>query len=112
MTQLHARLVSEQVDLGLSNGIWVELTPQLMEELYTGVEQERRLKVGVDVPMGLHLSFAELEPAGLTKNATVYRYGGVRRVGDDLVWSMAVNAPGATGMRLHLTGLEGRHPQE
>ncbi len=106
MTKLHARLVAEQVGLGVANAVRVEPTRAQLDELAAEAAPHGRLKVGVDVPLGLDVDFSGLTGASLSKNATLSRHGAVRRVDDGVVWTMAVEAPGASGVRLHLTGLD------
>jgi V8-like Glu-specific endopeptidase len=106
MTELHARLVAEQVEIGVANAVRVEPTRTQLDELAAEAAPHGRLKVGVDVPLGVDIRFQPRAVGNLAKNATLLRHGAARRTGDAAVWTMAIEAPGASGVRIHLTGLD------
>ena len=86
MQQLQERLAARQVDQALKQPAVVRLSAAERRQIDTpGPGVEKRYMVGLAKPVGA-VSFS--------------------RSGDGLVWSAAVRVPGATALRLHLTGVD------
>jgi V8-like Glu-specific endopeptidase len=102
--QLHARLMAEQVALGVKSSIEVQLDDQQRKSLTTGSLYP--YQVGVVAPVAVDISFDIGSPKAVTEDAMVLRHGAIRRHGAGMVWTTSVVADKATGIRLFITGLD------
>jgi len=103
-------LKSEQVPLK-SAGVRIELTPQDRADI--GAEpctdcalreaETRRLRVGVVKPVLPALRVNDLTVTELSAKGGSFARGGLRKLDDGFVWTLAVESPDATALRVHLT---------
>jgi V8-like Glu-specific endopeptidase len=101
---LHARLLAQQVELGVKNSIVVNLSDEQRKSLTT--KSEWPLRVGVVAPVAVDVTFDISSPKSVTDDSMIMPYGAVRRVGKEMVWTTSVIADKATGIRLFITGLD------
>jgi len=103
VTALHARLMAQQVEPGVKRSIVVTPSDEEIKGIYSA-ESQFPLRVGVVTAVGIDVAIDDV--VEVTEKATVQPYGAVRKVGGDMIWTTAVRSYGATGIRLHLTGVD------
>ena len=92
MAELHRTLVARESAKGLAKALEVGLTADEMATAEARVV-DGRLRVGVDKAMGL-----------VVKPVPSVRFGGIESAGDGTIaWTGRITAPGASGIRLHLS---------
>ena len=105
MRTLHERLTASQVEKALSRPIVVQLTEAERHRINDPGRVERRYMVGLAKPVGKTINFAPAR--SLDKRVADLALGTARGTGgDSFVWTAAVRVPGATALRLHLTGFD------
>jgi hypothetical protein len=105
MQQLQERLVARQVPRALRAPAVVEVTRAERRQINDLGPAEMKYLVGVAKPTGLAVDFAPARALG-TRTAPL-GFGAARGTGDGgFVWTGVVNAPDATALRLHVTGLD------
>jgi len=105
MRSLQERLAAGQVEKGLTRPIVVQLTAAERHWIDTPSRAQGKYMVGVAKPVGTTLNFS---PAlSLGKGVAGLAVGAARGTGSNgFVWTAAVRVPGATALRLHLTGFD------
>jgi V8-like Glu-specific endopeptidase len=101
---LHARLMTQQVELGIKNSIVVDLNDDQRKSLVS--KSQWPLRVGVLAPVAVDITFDIGSPKAVTGDAMILPYGAVRRVGKEMVWTTVVKSYNANGIRLFITGLD------
>lgn len=105
MRELQERLAAGQVKQGLSQPVVVRLTAAERRQIDNPGRAERRYRVGLARPVGAAVNFSPARALG--KSVAGLALGAARGTGDDgFVWTAAVRVPGATAIRLHLTGVD------
>jgi Trypsin-like peptidase domain len=106
MRKLQARLAAGQVEKALSRPTVVQLSAAERFQIdKTGGQVENKYLVGVAKEVGTTIDFAPAR--SLDKRITNLALGAARGTGaDGFVWTAAVKVPGATALRLHLTGVD------
>ncbi len=99
--QRHAQLMKQQVDLGIKNPLVVNLTEDQRASIYSAATQWP-MRVGVVAPVNAAVQFN----GKVSENAKAQAFGAIRQVNNTMVWTTSVIAEGATGLRLHITGLD------
>lgn len=105
MRQLQQHLADRGVARGLRAPVVVELSPgerQLVDDVG---RREMKYQVGVAKPAGIAVDFAATR--GLGTRTAALNVGAARGTGNGgFVWTAAFRSPGATALRLHVTGLD------
>ncbi|HEX9945740.1 MAG TPA: serine protease [Thermoanaerobaculia bacterium] len=105
MRVLQERLAAGQVRQALSQPIMVRLTAAERHQIDDTARVERKYRVGVAKPVGTTIDFSPARSLG--KRVAGLGLGAARGTGNDgFVWTAAVQVPGATALRLHLTGVD------
>ena len=99
---LFDRLYAERVDTAIDEPIVVEVSAKERAQIDAIDPSQRPVMVGLVKPIGRDVTFAD--PTGMGKAAALST-GALRPLGDGYVWTLAITAPGATGLRVHLTGM-------
>ncbi len=102
--QLHARLMADQVELGVKGSIVVDLDMEQHKSLTEGTQWPLRVGVVTEVAADVYFNIAS--PGTISSQAIVQPYGAISLAGDSMVWTTTVTAYGATGIRLFITGLD------
>ena len=104
MAALQKRLAAGQVEVGLQKAAHVRLTAVDRATIDDTTRLERKYLVGVAKPIGVTLDFRAARNA---KKPVPLALGAARGTGDGgFVWTAAVRSPGATAMRLRLSGVD------
>lgn len=105
MQKLQDRLATRQVKEALNQPVVVRLTAAERRQIDNpGPGLERRYMVGLAKPVGMAVDFSPARSLG--KGVAALALGAARGTGDGFVWTAEVRVPGATALRLHLTGLD------
>jgi V8-like Glu-specific endopeptidase len=105
MRVLQERLAAGQVEKALSQPVVVQLTAAERHQIDDAGRVERKYMVGVAKPVGTAVDFSPARALG--KRTAGLSLGSARGTGGDgFVWTAAVRVPGATALRLHLTGVD------
>lgn len=105
MRALQQRLAAGQVEKALGQPVVVQLTAAERHRIDDTGRVERKYLVGVAKPVGTAIDFSTARALG--KRTTALSLGAARGTGDDgFVWTAEVRVPGATALRLHLTGFD------
>jgi len=105
MRVLQERLAAGQVEKALSQPIVVQLTGAERHLINDAGRVENKYLVGVAKPVGKTLDFSSARTLG--KSTAGLSLGAARGTGGDgFVWTTVVRVPGATALRLHLTGVD------
>jgi lysyl endopeptidase len=105
MRSLQERLAAGQVEKALSQPMVVQLTAAERHRIDDTGRVERKYLVGVAKPVGTVIDFSAARALG--KRTAALSLGAARGNGDNgFVWTAAVRVPGATAVRLHLTGFD------
>ncbi|HEX5759335.1 MAG TPA: serine protease [Thermoanaerobaculia bacterium] len=105
MKQLQEQLAAGRVAQALRRPIVVELTAAERQRIDRVGSIERRYLVGVAKPIAAAVDFSRARSLG--RGTVELSLGAARATGDQgFVWTAAVRVPGATAVRLHLTGLD------
>ncbi|HET9210381.1 MAG TPA: hypothetical protein VFR03_08275, partial [Thermoanaerobaculia bacterium] len=105
MRALQERLAAGQVEKGLSRPIVIQLTKAERRQIDAASRSEGRYLVGVAKPVGMAIDFSPARSLG--KRTAGLSLGAARGTGEaGFVWTAAVRVPGATALRLHLTGVD------
>jgi hypothetical protein len=107
MKALQQRLAADQVEKALGRPVVIQLTaadrPQI-DDVNASRTQGKYL-VGVAKPVGTTVNFSAAR--SLDKRVAPLSVGAARGTGNaGFVWTAAVQVPGATALRLHLTGVD------
>jgi hypothetical protein len=89
--ELHRSLLARESAKGLAKALEVRLTPE-EKAAAEAREDEGRLRVGIEKPVGVLLKFVPSP-----------RFGDVATVDGSALWTGRVTAPGASGIRLHFS---------
>jgi len=107
MKALQQRLTAGQVEKALGRPVVIQLTAadrHQIDDVSTSRAQGKYL-VGVAKPVGTVIDFSPAR--SLDKRVSPLSLGAARGTGSDgFVWTAAVQVPGATALRLHLTGVD------
>ncbi len=105
MQALQERLAASRVDKALAQPIMVELTATERQRINDVNRVEKRYQVGISRQLGSSVNFSTARSLG--KRTASLNVGAARGNGDNgFVWTAAVRVPGATALRLHLTGVD------
>lgn len=105
MRVLQQRLATNQVKQALSRPVMVKLTNAERHLIDDAGRVENKYMVGVAKPIGTTVNFTPAR--SLDKRVTGLSLGAARGTGGDgFVWTAEVRVPGATALRLHLTGVD------
>ncbi|HKI03315.1 MAG TPA: trypsin-like peptidase domain-containing protein [Thermoanaerobaculia bacterium] len=105
MRVLQERLAAGRVEKALSRPIVVQLTRAERHQIDDAGRVERKYLVGVAKPVGTTINFSPARSLG--KSVAGLSLGAARGTGDaGFVWTAEVRVPGATALRLHLTGVD------
>jgi lysyl endopeptidase len=106
MKSLQERLAAGAVEKAMSRPIVIQLTAAERNRIDdTRRAEQQRYMVGVAKTVGTAIDFAPARTLG--KRAADLSLGAARGTGDaGFVWTAEVRVPGATALRLHLTGLD------
>jgi len=106
MRSLQERLASGAAEKAAARPIVIQLTPAERNRIDdTRRAEQQRYMVGVAKPVGTVIDFAPARALG--KRAANLNVGAARGTGDaGFVWTAEVRVPGATAVRLHLTGVD------
>jgi lysyl endopeptidase len=108
MQQLHQRLAAGVVGKALAQPVTVQLSHTDRSLINDINRVEKRYQVGVSKAVGTALDFSAARSLG--KRTATMKLGAVRGTGNGgFVWTAAVKVPGATALRLHLTGVDLGH---
>ncbi len=104
MRRLQESLAVARVEQGIRRPVVLELTAAERDTIDRIGSVERRYLVGVAKAVGTSVDFS---PAHTGKGTVGLALGAARAGGDGaFVWTAAVRVPGATAVRLHLTGVD------
>ena len=107
MKALQQRLAAGQVEKALGRPVVIQLTAADRHQI-DGANTSRaqgKYLVGVAKPVGTTIDFSPAR--SLDKRVAPLSVGAARGTGSDgFVWTAAVRVPGATALRLHLTGVD------
>lgn len=93
--ELHTWLVENQVRAGLAAPIEVRVTAEEARSFENPSQRERRVRVGVSKPVGERVSLGHgSRPAR----------GAMRTTASGVVWTAALQSPGASALRVRFTG--------
>jgi PKD repeat protein len=107
---LQGWLASEKVQGAAHAPIVVDVTREEMHRLAVSDCEEcgvgaQRQKIGMTKPVAVAVSFADLSPGMLGRQARALAHGAIQGTTDGgFVWSAEVQSPGATALRVHFTG--------
>ncbi|HVF60893.1 MAG TPA: trypsin-like peptidase domain-containing protein [Thermoanaerobaculia bacterium] len=105
MRALQEKLAAERVGQALRRPVVVELSSAELDRIDRAGIIERRYLVGVARPVGTSVDFSAAR--ALDKGTVGLNLGAARATGGaGFVWTAAVQVPGATAIRLHLTGVD------
>jgi V8-like Glu-specific endopeptidase len=105
MRQLQQRLAARRVGQALKQPIVIQLTPAERDRIDRTGTVERKYLVGVAKPVGITVDFSPASALG--ERTVALGLGAARGTGDGgFVWTAAVQSPGATALRLQLTGVD------
>lgn len=106
MRTLQERLAAAQVEKALSRPVVVQLTAAERHRIDAAASRSQgKYLVGVAKPVGTTLDFSPAR--SLDKRVAPLSLGAARGTGGaGFVWTAAVRVPGATALRLHLTGVD------
>jgi len=105
MRELQKRLTAGQVPQALLEPVVVRLTAAERHQIDDPGRVERKYLVGVAKPVGTTVNFSPARALG--KRTAGLSVGAARGTGDaGFVWTAAVKVPGATALRVHLTGVD------
>jgi V8-like Glu-specific endopeptidase len=105
MRGLQERLAAGQVEKALGRPIVIQLTNADRHKIDDAGRVERKYLVGVAKPVGTVINFSPARSLG--KRVAGLSVGAARGTGDaGFVWTAEVRVPGATAVRLHLTGVD------
>lgn len=104
MRVLQERLVAEKAEGALARPTVVQLTEVERFRIDYAGSAEQRYLVGVGKPVGVVMDFARARSLGL--DSAELALGSARGLGSGFVWTAAFRSPGATALRLHLSGLD------
>ena len=106
MQQLHKRLAAGVVGKALTKPVTVQLSQTERSRIDdTRRAAEQRYLVGVSRTIGTTVDFSAARSLG--KRTAALSLGAARGTGDGgFVWTAAVRVPGATALRLRLTGVD------
>jgi V8-like Glu-specific endopeptidase len=105
MQALQQRLAAGQVKQALSRPLVVQLSAAERQRIDdTRRVDTKRYMVGIAKPVGTAVSFSTA--ASLGKSVAGLALGAARGTGEGFVWTSEVRVPGATALRLHLTGVD------
>ncbi len=99
--ELRTRLLDQQVDAGLVNPLRVQLTEAQRAEVNAGPEWP--LRVGIVAPVSQKVRFESTE--NVSKKASRRAWGAVQQRDNVMVWTSTLEARGAAGVRLMISGL-------
>jgi len=105
MRQLQEKLAAGRVEKAVSRPVVIQLTAAERHQIDDPGRVETKYMVGLAKPVGATVDFAPART--LDKGIANLALGAARGTGGDgFVWTAAVKVPGATALRLHLTGLD------
>ena len=105
MKALQQRLAAGKVEKALSRPIVLQLTAAERSRIDNASRSQGRYLVGVAKPVGTTINFSPAR--ALDKRIAPLSVGAARGTGSDgFVWTAEVRVPGATALRLHLTGVD------
>ncbi len=99
MQQLQRHLAEGRAGQALTQPVVIQLSAAERHQINDPGRMERKYLVGVAKPIGAKVDFSS---AGIAANIGAVRGAG----GQGFVWTAAVKIPGATALRLHLTGVD------
>jgi V8-like Glu-specific endopeptidase len=107
MQRLQQRLASGRVEKAMTQPVMIELSSTERNRIDNTSLRSRdnRYLVGVSRPVGATVNFSTAR--GLGKRTAALGLGAARGTGDGgFVWTTALRVPGASALRLHLTGVD------
>lgn len=104
MRLLQERLAGEQAAAAAARPMIVQLTEADRFQIDYAGSAERRFLVGVSKPVGVAMDFANARYLGL--DSADLTLGSARGQGAGFIWTAAFEAPGATALRLYLSGVD------
>lgn len=105
MRQLQEKLAAARVDQALRRPVVVELSAAELDRIDRVGIVERKYLVGVARPVGTSVDFSAAR--GLDRGTVGLSLGAARATdGAGFVWTAVVHVPGATAIRLRLTGVD------
>ena len=105
MRQLQERLAASRVEKALTRPIVAQLTTAERLQIDDTNRVEKKFQVGIAKKVGHSVDFSAAQSLG--KGTAALSLGAARGNGENgFVWTSAVRVPGATALRLHLTGVD------
>ena len=104
MQALQERLASVRVGKALTQPTVIELSETERNRINDVNRVEKRYQVGISRKLGSSVNFSSVGSLG--GRETNLNLGAARATRDGFVWTAAVRVPGATALRLHLTGVD------
>ena len=105
MQSLQKQLASRHADAALEHPVVVPLTAAERQQIDRAGRSEGKYLVGISKTVGIDVRLG----AGRSLGARAKQVAGgmaVRSGQDGIVWTLALRSPGATALRLHVTGLD------
>ena len=108
MQNLQHELMVGQVPAAIDRQVVVELNAAERQRIDRPSRSQGKYLVGIDRALGLDVQFGSSAANRIVgeMKAGAVDVGAVQRSQDGLTWSFAVRVPGATALRLHLTGVD------
>ena len=104
MQALQQQLAASRVEKALNQPVVVQLTATERARIDDVNRVEKRYQVGISRKLGSSVNFSSVGTLG--GRETNLNLGAARATRDGFVWTAAVKVPGATALRLHLTGVD------
>ena len=104
MQELQQRLAANRVEKALTKPVVVQLTEAERNRIDDVNRVEKKYQVGISRTLGSTVGFSSVGKNG--GRETSLNLGAARATRDGFVWTAAVKVPGATALRLRITGLD------
>ncbi|HEV8580984.1 MAG TPA: serine protease [Thermoanaerobaculia bacterium] len=104
MRDLHQRLAARQVEGGLRHGMEVRLSNAERKSIDQPSDRNGKYLVGVAKSVGVTVDFTPVQRGAREVNLAA---GSAKALADGgFVWTTAISSPGATALRVHLSGVD------
>lgn len=104
MQRLQQRLAAGRVEKALTKPVVIQLTEAERNRIDDVNRVEKKYQVGISRQLGTTVGFSSVGTNGTRE--TSLNLGAARANRDGFVWTAAVKVPGATALRLRITGLD------
>lgn len=104
MQALQQRLAASRVQKAANQPVVIQLTETERHRIDDVNRVEKRYQVGISRKLGSSVNFSSVGTLG--GRETNLNFGAARATRDGFVWTAAVKVPGATALRLRLTGVD------